>query len=43
MIYVPKGYKIQSESEAYRVKEQPSGVQMAHLRFVFEHETSSGS
>jgi hypothetical protein len=40
VIYVPQGYKIQSASGAYRVGEESSGAQVAHLQLEFERETS---
>jgi hypothetical protein len=40
VIYVPQGYKIQSASGVYRVEEESSGVQVAHLQLEFERETS---
>jgi hypothetical protein len=40
VIYVPQGYKIQSASGAYRVEEESSGVQVAHLPLEFARETN---
>jgi hypothetical protein len=41
VIYLPRGYKIQSASGAYRVEGQPSGAQVADLQLEFERKTSS--
>ena len=38
VIYVPQGYKIQSASGAYRVEDESSGAQVAHLQLEFERD-----
>jgi hypothetical protein len=40
VVFVPKGFKIQSGSGAYSVEEQPSGAAIVHLKLEFKEATT---
>jgi hypothetical protein len=41
VIYVPRGYKVQSASGMYRVEDEPTGGHVVHLQLQFESSISA--